>query len=165
MPSDDLANPDWPAGVPGDCHQKIMDVVNYWLSIHPGTGLPGRQHFDPAAIPHLLTNIRLLDVVGRPPRFCTRVMGTRLRDFYGMEHTGRWYDEIFPRFTQSGSHADLVATVETGRPSWRRGTPNLRYERDFVALERVLLPMARDGENVDMIISLVLFADNSGQFC
>lgn len=164
MPSDDAGQADWPPEVPRDCERMIRDLVAYWRSIHPAAGLPGRQHFDPAAVPHLLANIRLLDVVGEPPRFFTRVMGTRLRDFYGEEHTGFWYDEMFPHFAQSPTHSDLVATARTGRPSWRRGKPNLCYEKDFLALERVFLPLARDGAKVDMVLTLVLFGDGEGRF-
>jgi len=155
----------WPAEVPEDCHNKIRDLVAYWMSIHPAEGLPGRQHFDPAAVCHLLANIRLLDVVGDPPRFMTRVMGTRLRDFYGREHTGHWFDEMFPHFEQSGTHADLVMTVRTKRPAWRRGKPNLHFKKDFLALERVFLPLARNGVDLDMVLTLVLFVDHDGRYC
>lgn len=151
--------------MPRDCQQKIIDFVNYWRSVHPEEGMPGRQHFDPAGIPHLLANIRLLDVVGDPPRFFTRLMGTRLREFYGKEHTGHWYDEMFPHFIESVTHTDLVATVRTKQPIWRRGKPNLNYEKDFLALERVFLPMARNGVDVDMVLTLVLFGDHEGRFC
>lgn len=165
MHSDSSANLRWTDGVPEDCQQKIKCIVDYWLSIHPEEGLPGRQHFDPVAIPHLLANIRLLDVIGDPPRFFTRLMGTRLRSFYGREHTGHWYDEMFPHFMKSKTHADLVAAVRTKKPVWRRGKPNLHYLKDFLALERVFLPLARDGEHVDMILTLVLFGDDEGGFC
>lgn len=161
---DKVAGTAWPAEVPEDCQKKISELVEYWLSIHPAAGLPGRQHFDPAGVPGLLANIRLLDVVGDPPRFMTRVMGSRLRDFYGREHTGHWYDEMFPHFEQSGTHADLVVTVRAKRPVWRRGKPNLHYEKDFLALERVFLPLARNGVDVDMVLTLVLFGDHDGRY-
>jgi len=138
--------------------------VEYWLSISPQTGLPGRLHFDPGALPHLLANIRPLDVTGAPPRFKTRVMGTRLRDFYGKEHIGRRYDEMFAHFAESRTHGDLVTTVRTGRPNRRRGKPNLRFEKDLLALERVFLPLARNGLDVDMVLTLVLFEHSQGWF-
>jgi hypothetical protein len=159
-----MTNVNGPIGIPDDCQKKIRDLVAYWVSIHPADGLPGRQHFDPIAIPRLLANVRLLDVVGDPPRFFTRVMGTRLRDFYGKEHTGHWYDEMFPHFVESQTHRDLVKTVETGRPIWRRGKPNLNYEKEFLVLERVFLPLASDGANTDMVLTLVLFGDETGMF-
>jgi len=155
---------DWPPEVPADCEPRIRQLVEYWISIHPADGLPGRQHFDPTDVISLLANIRLLDVVGDPPRFMTRVMGTRLRDFYGKEHTGRWYDEMFPHFESTNTCVDLVKTVSRKCPAWRRGKPNLRYEKDFVALERVFLPLARNGVDVDMILTLLLFGDQDGRF-
>ncbi len=148
-----------------DCHEKIRDMVAYWQSIHPAKGLPGRQHFDPVDIPTLLPNLRLLDVEGRPPRFKVRLMGTVLLDFFGEEQTGRYFDELFPKFTESRTYQDLLDVVMTGTPSWRRGLPGLVYEKDFVTVERIYLPLAEDGRAVDMIVTCILFGDKDGIFC
>ena len=161
----------WPKTAPqlagidfDDCHEKIQQMIEYWLSIHPVSGLPGRQHFDPVDIPQLLPNLRLLDVIGDPPRFKTRLMGTVLLDFFGQEQTGCWFDELYPNFKQSKTCADLCDAVATKLPNWRRGAPALVYEKDFMTVERVYLPMARDGVNVDMIVTCMLFGDETGEF-
>ena len=146
------------------CHEKIREMVAYWQSIHPDEGLPGRQHFDPVDIPRLLRNLRLLDVEGRPPRFKTRLMGTVLLDFFGAEHTGHYFDDLYPKFEQSKTYQNLFDVVATGRPNWRRGNPGLVYEKDFVTVERVFLPFAEDGSTVDMIVTCILFGDKDGNF-
>lgn len=150
--------------LPEGCHENIRQIVAYWESIRPGNALPGRQHFDPLDVPKLLANIRLLDVEGDPPRFKIRLMGTRLREFFGAEHTGRWLDELFPNLDGSTTHVELLRTIGTRAPRWRRGTPALDIEKDFLDMERVYLPFARDGRNVDMILTYLLCIDSAGNY-
>ncbi|MEM9683696.1 MAG: PAS domain-containing protein [Pseudomonadota bacterium] len=153
-----------PGNVQEDCHENIRRIVEYWTAIRPCGGLPGRQHFDPLAVPELLPNIRLLDVSGAPPRFRVRLMGTRLRDYFGIEQTGRWLDEIFPKFGESQTRAELIKTIETRVPRWRLGKPALEFDKNFLDMERVYLPFARDGERVDMILTYLMCITQDGVY-
>ena len=148
--------------LPADCHPDIHAVVAYWRAIHPETGLPGRQHFDPIDVPKLLPRIRILDVVGEPPRFKTRLMGTKMRECMGQEHTGKYLDEVFADFAESASAFGLNTVVRTGRLNWRRGHPALFSGKEFMTIERVYLPFARDGQTVDMVLAYNLFGDSDG---
>lgn len=151
-----------PGNVPADCHEKIRWIVDYWVSIHPPVGLPGRQHFDPLQIPALLPHIRLLDVVGSLPRFRVRLMGTLVREYMGEEQTGRWLDEVFPNLHGSVTHAELVRTVTMKKPRWRKGKPAIALDRLFLQMERVYLPFARDGRKVDMLLTFHLVTEGEG---
>lgn len=145
--------------IPDTCHPKVKALVDYWLSIHPESGLPGRQHFDPRDIPSLLSNVWLIDVVRSPLRFRFRLFGTRIVDYAGEDNTGKWVDEKWPDFD-----AEVFETViETKQPSWSRGPSGFRPEKDYYELERVRLPLARDGEAVDMIVALTVFFDRDGK--
>lgn len=146
-------------------HPKVRRLFEYWRSIHPAPGvLPGRAVFDPLAIPSLLPRLILIDVVGRPPRFRYRLIGTRMVDALDGDFTGRWLDEahakpgggtpVFPSYVQ-------VATG--GRPDWRRGAPHFTgYIDRCTELERVFLPLAADGKIVDMILAIYAFFDATG---
>ena len=149
--------------LPPDCHPEIREIAAYWRSIHPQSGLPGRQHFDPVDIPHLLPAIRMLDVVGNPPRFRTRLMGTRIVASVGEDHTGKWMDEVFPGFENSSACLGMNAVVRTGKLNWRRGNPKLIEGKEFMVIERIYLPFARDGRTVDMILSYVLLGNSKGK--
>jgi len=153
-----------PGNVPENCHPAVRTIVGYWVRIHPAAGLPGRQHFDPIDVPRLLSNIRLLDVIGCPPRFRVRLMGTRLREFFGSDQTGRWLDEVFSNLDGSITQSELLKAVETKAPRWRRGKPALDVEKDFMDMERVYLPFARDGQRVDMILTYLLCIDSTGRY-
>ncbi len=148
--------------LPADCHPEIREIVDHWQAIRPGAGLPGRQHFDPIDVPHLLPSIRILEVDGDPPRFKTRLMGTKMRDNVGYEQTGKWLDEVYADFALSSAFLGLNAVVETGALNWRRGHPVLFHGKEFMIIERVYLPLARDGATVDMILTYLLFGDTDG---
>ena len=147
------------SGVPDDCHPKVKALVDYWLSIHPEKGLPGRQHFDPRDIPSMLSNIWLVDVFQDPLRFRFRLFGTRIVDYAGEDNTGKWLDERWPDFDTKF----MKQVIDTKQPNWSRGASQFRPEKDYYELERVRLPLAHDGENVDMILVLTLFFDRDGK--
>lgn len=146
-----------PENVPDDCHPQVRQLVAYWASIHPPQGLPGRQHFDPRDVSNLLANLRILDVIGDPPRFRVRLFGTRLVDFFGRDLTGQWYDEAFVGFIGSRTEKDYLTSMATGQPSWRRGKPLFVYDKEFQQVERVFLPLAADGRTVDMFLDMQVF--------
>lgn len=80
---------------PSDCHPKIRDFLNYWVSIHPTEGLPGRQHLEPTDIPALLPNIFMVDILETSADFMFRLMGTRLKEFFGGDFTGKPFVSAF----------------------------------------------------------------------
>lgn len=139
-----------------DCHPKIRDIVGYWLLIHPKTGLPGRQHFDPVDVPRLLGNICLVDVPTQSTDFSFRLMGTRVADYYGSDYTGKPVASAYVKHQESQAYIDLRMVVETARPRWRRGPSAFVQNREHVVIERVFLPLASDGQAVDIILGLLL---------
>jgi hypothetical protein len=80
---------DYLAGnIAATCRPNARELTDYWLSIHPASGLPGRQQLDPSDIPKLLSNILLVDIDSRTPRFTWRLMGTSLTKIFNCDHTG-----------------------------------------------------------------------------
>ncbi len=142
---------------PPGCHPKIAQIYDYWRHIHPSHGLPGRQHFDPTHIPGLLRHVRLLDIEGLAPRFRVRVVGTQFSERLGLDTTGRYLDELFEGFEGSRFHHALVNVIENKRPMWRRGPLQYFCREDYSSVERVHLPLARDGETVDMILTVSIY--------
>ncbi|MGO8920497.1 MAG: PAS domain-containing protein [Stellaceae bacterium] len=147
----------------GQWHPRSTRLYRHWLAIRPQRGvLPGRQHFDPVAVPDLLPGICLLDVARAPFRLRYRLCGTGVVEAIGREVTGMWLDEAHPAAMAS---ADYVAryrdVVERGAASWRKGPPRLWRHRDFGTVENLLLPLARDGRSVDMLCAhSVLYRPN-----
>lgn len=148
--------------VPPDCDGRIRRLYDYWCSIRPADDrLPGRQHLEPLDLPELLQWLLLLDVVGEPPRFRYRLVGTGQARVMECELTGRWLDEAYDDFREKRDHAELVA-VAGGTIGYSRGAPEYRVERSHVLMERLLLPLARDGVNVDMVLGIALYTREDG---
>ena len=145
-------------------HPKIRQFVEYWLSIKPGELLPGRRHFDPMAIPALLSNLWLVDVEREPRlRFRYRLIGTSVARAFAQDSTGRYLDEAHPEFAKSQIRAYLSEVAERRLASWRTGRPVFFALQDFLKVERVYLPAARDGATIDMIFALTIFLNRHGE--
>ena len=141
-------------------HPSLQAVYRYWLGIHPEKGLPGRQHLDPLDLRRFLPQLWLVDVQHEPFRLKYRLVGTRIRELVGRELTGQWLDEAHPFVAEDPATLDRFRRVATtGEPSRRRGKPTLFLtdKADFTEFENVFLPLARDGETVDMILSYSVF--------
>lgn len=143
--------------LPDDCDWRIRALYDHWRSIHPPSGLPDRQHFDPLDVPRLLGNIWMIDVFRDPLRFRFRLVGTVMVDFMGHDATGKWVDDL-----TSGPEGDLAIErlrrlVEEKTPIYRAGPPSITHQKDFYRLERVYLPLAGDGVTVDIILGIAVY--------
>ena len=147
--------PDVP--IPDSAHVDVKLLYDYWLSISPEGKLPGRQHFDPIDIPQILPNLWLIEVYRDPLRFWRRLVGSKIAEFAAMNLTGGWVADRLSGARLSGVHGFLMDVVETKRPNWRRGKSLIRFEKEYAELERLYLPMATDGETVDMILAVTVF--------
>ena len=58
---------------------------------------------------------------------------------------------MFEKFEETIAYKDFCLVAETGKASWRRGTPLLRHLPNISRIERIYLPLARNGKDVDMI--------------
>lgn len=143
--------------VPDNAHASVQKLYSYWQSVAPEGKLPGRQHIDPVDLASLLPNIWLLDVHREPLRFWRRLVGTKIEEFSGGNLTGGWVHERKDDTKLSDVLKPLIDVVETKLPNWRRGKPNISGHKDYAELERLYLPLASDGETVDMILAITVF--------
>lgn len=132
--------------------------------MHPAEGvLPGRQHFDPLDVALLMPLVWMLDVVrdAGAIRFRYRLLGTRHVRAMTRDYTGWWVDEAHANFIGHPYYAHYLR-VCAGHASWRRGRPGFHVHADYYEMERVMLPLARDGATVDMILAITVYFDKSG---
>jgi hypothetical protein len=151
--------------IPQDCHSKVRLLLDYWLSIHPPAGLPGRRHLDPMDIPLLLPNICLIDAPTPAADFSFRLMGSRVETFFGGNFTGKPFVSAYIKNQRSRAYVDMCGMLEDRRPRWRRGPAELVENREYVEIERVFLPLAEDGTKVSIILGLLLAKLGDGDFC
>jgi len=144
---------------PPDSDPKIQEAYAYWRRICPSQRLPGRQHIEPTDIPQLLGYTRLLDIIGQPPRFKVRLIGTKFAERLGYDITDRFLDEVFEDFEGSGFHQRLVHTIENRKPIWSRGPIRWFCQESFRTVERIHFPLARDGTTIGMIWSVTCYQE------
>jgi len=133
---------------------RFREFFDYWMSRAPSGRLPGRQHIDPLDIPKLLPGLALFDVIRTADglRFRWRLVGTALVEAIGVDYTGRFVDEAgLPAVKYEAVHRVFCDIVRDKRPNYWE-TPITSAGRDFISLQRLALPLAGDGETVDMIV-------------
>jgi hypothetical protein len=141
---------------------ELRGLLEYWVAIHPGDRLPSRQDFDPLKVRKALPNIVLTDVERDPYRFRIRLMGTAVVAAMQRDFTGRYLDEVWPDAQNQLLVRHRVEVAETGLPNYRYGLSPTPFRLGFAPLERAFLPLAEDGERVDMILSMVAYMERSG---
>jgi hypothetical protein len=128
----------------------------YWLAKKGNHPLPSRQAFDPICeVPGLTPNIMLKDVQRDPLDFRYRLVGSDIRRHLKSDPTGRWMSAIpgqGPGNPLWEHHAHAVAERAPVflRPAY------VGPHKEFLQIESVLLPLAGDHEQPDM---LLIFTD------
>lgn len=139
---------------------RFARMRDYLAGVAPPGKLPGRQHVDPPALRSMLPFINLVDVerdAGRL-RFRFRLVGTLQSTVAGREISGLYLeDAVLPEFVRR-IRANMTAAVERREAIYDSfGMPH--PGREFIQTERIYFPLARNGEDVDMLLILNSYPD------
>lgn len=143
---------------PGAGHEALYE---YWQSKCRLGTLPGRQDIDPAEMPpRLLPNILLVGVepsIRGNYTFHFRLIGTNIVRYAGRDMTGHTFEQLYTNPTHFAEKQEAYAqVVDSGEPHC--GDTSLRISgREYVSFSRMLLPLASNGVEVDMILGLCVF--------
>jgi hypothetical protein len=146
-------------------HARFRRLSDYLAAKAPARRLAGRQHVEPAEIPDLLPYLALHDVVAGPGgdlRFRIRLLGTEVVKHHGSDVTGKFLDEVLSGPRAQEIIAECRAVVTTREPQYRRSSV-AAPEREHIGYERLTFPLASDGVNVDMLISVFVFMRKQDQ--
>jgi hypothetical protein len=127
-------------------------MLAYWRSKCASGRLPARADIDPLDFPWALGLVCLLNVEHKPLRFRYRLDGSAIVDHHGSDFTGRTTDELRPAAYADMLHLHFSEVVETGAPNLYRIT--LLNDGKLRSYLRLALPLATDGSNVDMILTV-----------
>lgn len=145
--------------VPDFHNPKLRQFHDYWRSkIRPGRRFPARTDIDPVEIPRLLSSIVLIDVVreSEPARFRVRLAGTDYVQRIGRDHTGLWIEDGRPVSEAEAIVATYRQVLSTGEPHfWRSRLHD--PDRHHVIYERLLCPLAENGETIDVLVAVFDF--------
>jgi PAS domain len=126
-------------------------LFNYWLEKSRGRPMPERADISPAHIPRLLPFISIVEVDSVSNRYRVRLAGTRLREFYDQEITGRYVDELDWGDKQDYWMAAFSRIIEEGKPAQGivRGP---RVQKEHLVQFWLKLPLMVRGTGVGMIL-------------
>jgi hypothetical protein len=134
----------------------LADLATYWSGKCAGRTMPARADICPFELRRHLASIILLDVVGAPPRFRNRLVGSAIVANEGRDSTGRWLDETVLEDIREAVLAQHLEAVEGRRMSCYAVTL-LGQDGKNYCYECLLLPLAADGETVNMLFGAVRF--------
>lgn len=161
MPAD-RAPPAYPVPLEFD-DDRFRWLFQYWTTRLNDGRLPGRQDINPLDFRELLGRIYLIEVVREAERirFRFRLWGSKISGIFGQQHTGHWLEDIAaPGTFDELERTLLTCTIERRPFFWRR--PMMDNNPGYVATRRLLLPLAADGETVDMLFGLILEEAKAG---
>jgi len=153
-----LEMPDRITTPPATAHPKIVAIHSYWQRLAPGVGrLPGRKHIDPCEIPSLLAHIWLIDVVGEPKRFRFRLIGEAGRRMGPPGKAGDFLDQYHEGGIADPALDDFRFVASERMPVWYRGKALSRHRTEMFELERLFMPLASNGVDVDAMLCLTVY--------
>lgn len=147
-------------------HGRSLALYDHWDGLRSEAGcIPGRQHLDPAAVPDLLPGLWMLEVHRVPYfRLKYRLIGTLIARMLTRNLNGQWFDEVNPAFRDNPAYSERYRlTAERRMPSWRRGEALIHNDREYVELENLIVPLARDGVEVDLLLCHTIFYKPDGK--
>lgn len=138
-------------------HPAIRMALDYWLQQRSRAQrpLPGRQHIDPLDMAAFLEHVVLFDVVrnGVHSRFRHRLTGTHFGRIFGRDVTGLFIEHTGSLETFSDVYARF-STVADDKVAAYGIAPSPFPNPDSVCYEHLTLPLAADGEAVDMLFGV-----------
>lgn len=139
----------------------LLKGFDYWAAKRGERLMPARADIDPLEIVSILPNVVLMDVLrdsrpGWPLDFRYRVMGTAVDAHMSRRFTGVAMSEVPHQQPDSTLFRNFAQVVETREPHFHR-VPYVGPHRDFLSVVDLVMPLSSDGDDVDMLMSVVDF--------
>jgi hypothetical protein len=129
----------------------LLRLLEDWEKRRRGRTLPARSDFDPLDLKYMMGKLLLVDILREPLRFRFRLIGTELVKRIGVDVTGKMLDDYPDPEFREHMRERYTAAVTTRQPLGSSQT-RLVLDGRLRRYEALLLPLASDGETVDMLM-------------
>jgi hypothetical protein len=136
----------------------LVRLFAYWDAKRGGRLMPSRADIDPTELRGLVNHVMLFDVVEPGSRFRIRLVGQSIVDFVGVNNAGKWAPDTLPPEAAKRMVEILTGVVTQRAPRFRAGHAYWQRDKSYRKFEACWLPLSRDGETVDKILSGNTFA-------
>lgn len=131
---------------------KLRALQAYWEGKKQDRPAPPKASIDPTELRDLLPDILLIDVVGDPPRFRARLIGSALVTAYGEEITGKYGDEVDLDAVRDQLLGFFERAAKECRPQYLRAAFT-KHDGRHLRYEQIILPLSDDGLKVNTLLS------------
>ncbi len=138
----------------------LAGAYRYWQTKRGTRPMPRRLDIDPSELVPLLPHLQLTEIVDGGARVRYRLVGTAIVATFGIELTGKYFDEAF-------SGAQLRSHEENYHILCREKRP-LLVSRHYVSRtgiellsHRLIMPLSADDENVNQALTAMNFESAS----
>jgi hypothetical protein len=133
--------------------QEFEAIQGRWQALCHNGHLPARADFPPESLAPWMGHIQIVERVceGDTVRYRVRLVGTRIVYYEGRDHTGLFLDDIIPTDQLDEVLTDYDRSAETRAPvygAFYSGSETAISSK----LERLILPLAADGETIDQFL-------------
>jgi hypothetical protein len=129
----------------------LQRVHQDWQNRRHGATLPARASFDILDFKYILGNLNLVEVRRDPLRFRYRVHGTNCASLLGYDMTGKFVDDYPDPAYRERVRRNFTSVVDSRHPRCDLGKRQI-VDRRIIHFEALILPLAADGETVDMLM-------------
>jgi hypothetical protein len=129
---------------------RLLRLYRYWNDRRGELRFPPRASIDPVDFPYALGRVSLVEVQRNPLRFRYRLVGTLLTEHLGYEMTGKYVEDIPEPSMREFTRSFYERALERQAPLHEAGMALI--ERYSWQHEVLLLPLASDGETIDMLL-------------
>jgi hypothetical protein len=132
---------------------KLRQLYAHWVS-RTHAPFPRQSEFHPSDLRFILGGLSLIEVHREPLRFLYQLHGTEMARWVGFDLTGKFIGQC-PNESWAALAARHLREVAIS------GEPSIAWHFDEIVgnqywnLEALVLPISRDGSNLDMMISAV----------
>jgi hypothetical protein len=130
---------------------ELMNLFQLWRSRHRGDALPRRGDFAAEEFMKFSGRVALIDVEHERFRLRFRLVGTLITNILERDSTGRYLDELYDPVYYARV-ADYFRTIVDERRALRTIGDMAQTRRRHVQAEVIDLPLAGDGDRVDVIL-------------
>lgn len=135
---------------------RLVRLRAYWDGLKRGGRLPSRDDIDPSDLVPVLPVMFLIDVLA-PGGYRYRLVGTEVVAGMGYDMTGQLVSRAYAGPDWNEIRKDYEFVVENRRPCLTINDVTLRPVNLRKVYRRLLLPLAADGETVDILMGAVVF--------
>lgn len=135
-------------------HPMLKKAYAYLLSTRSGAVMPSRAALDPVAMSEWIENTELLDVVDAGETFRYRIASMRIEQIFQQRMHGRCLDDVFTGDVLAGTRR-IFRHVADQRVAVLANHLLERNESVIATYERILVPLSKNGVDVDIIFGCI----------